>query len=82
MQWKDKDNFLEKNFSFDTFVQAMIFVNRIADIAEQLNHHPEISIHDYNQVRIQTTTHSEGKITQKDYDLAERVDSVFFEITK
>lgn len=82
MQWKDKDNFLEKNFSFDTFVQAMIFVNRIADIAEQLNHHPEIFIHDYNQVRIQTTTHSEGKITQKDHDLVERVDSVFFEITK
>lgn len=76
MDWQKTDNYLEKNFSFDTFVQAVDFVNKIAEIAEQLNHHPEIFLHDYNQVRIQTTTHSEGKITQKDYILTKQIDSL------
>lgn len=76
MDWQENDNFLGKNFSFNTFIQAVDFVNKVAEIAEQLNHHPEIFLHDYNQVRIQTTTHSEGKITQKDYTLTEQIDSL------
>ncbi len=74
MVWQEKNNFLEKTFSFKTFLQAIEFVNKVAEVAEQINHHPEIYVHNYNQVRIQTTTHSEGKVTQKDYVLTEKID--------
>jgi len=45
MKWKKKDNFLEKNFKFNTFSEALNFVNMVAEIAEKLNHHPEIFLH-------------------------------------
>lgn len=76
MDWQENDSYLEKNFSFDTFVEAISFVNKVAEIAEQLNHHPEILLHNYNQVRIQTTTHGESKVTQKDYNLTKQIDSL------
>lgn len=76
MKWKIKDNFLEKNFKFNTFSEALNFVNMVAEIAEKLNHHPEIFLHDYNQVKILTTTHSEGKISIKDHNLADLIDQL------
>ena len=48
----------------------MQFVNRVADAAEQANHHPDILVHGWNQVRLTLSTHSEGGITQADLDLA------------
>lgn len=74
MNWEENNKFLERNFIFKTFMQAMDFINKVAKIAEELNHHPEISLHNYNEVMIQTTTHSEKKITQKDYNLAKQID--------
>ncbi|MBM3453414.1 MAG: 4a-hydroxytetrahydrobiopterin dehydratase [Bacteroidetes bacterium] len=76
MKWKKKDNFLEKNFKFNTFSEALNFVNMVAEIAEKLNHHPEIFLHDYNQVKILITTHSEGKISMKDHNLADLIDQL------
>lgn len=76
MDWQENNNVLEKNFTFESFTQAIDFVNKVAKVAEKLHHHPEIFIHDYNQVRIQTFTHSEGKITQKDHNLAQQIDSL------
>lgn len=76
MGWQKSNKYLVKNFSFSVFSQAMQFVNKVAEIAERLDHHPEIFIHDYNQVQIKTTTHKEGKVTQKDYDLALHIDSI------
>ncbi|MFM7661030.1 MAG: 4a-hydroxytetrahydrobiopterin dehydratase [Bacteroidota bacterium] len=76
MKWKKKDNFLEKNFKFNTFSEALNFVNMVAEIAEKLNHHPEIFLHNYNQVKILITTHSEGKISIKDYNLADLIDQL------
>ncbi len=76
MDWQKNDNFLEKNFSFGTFVQAIDFINKIAEAAEKLNHHPEIFLHNYNQVRIQITTHSKKGLTEKDYKLAELIDLI------
>jgi len=76
MKWQINGLFLERNFHFDTFTQALDFVNKVAAIAEQSGHHPEILMHNYNQVRIQTTTHSEGKISKLDYDLALQIDTL------
>lgn len=72
--WHKEDNSLRKKYSFTTFKQALNFVNKVAELAEQSNHHPDIYIHNYNQVTIQLTTHSEGRITSKDYHLAHQID--------
>ncbi|MBM5789903.1 4a-hydroxytetrahydrobiopterin dehydratase [Candidatus Parcubacteria bacterium] len=74
MTWQTTHNALEKNFTFENFAQAVAFVNHVAHIAETLNHHPDLFVHDYNHVRIRTTTHDQGGITQKDHDLADRID--------
>ena len=51
------------------------FINHVAKIAEMLNHHPDLDIR-YKKLLIKTSTHSEGGITQKDFDLAEKIDEI------
>ena len=74
--WIKKDNQIIKEFSFKNFKEAIDFVNRVATLAEEMNHHPDIIIHGYKNVRLTLTTHSEGKVTDKDYQLAERIDKI------
>ena len=72
--WQQQNNCFYKNFKFNNFNQAIEFVNRVAQIAQELNHHPEILVHDYNQVKITTTTHDQGnKITDKDKTLVNKI---------
>ena len=75
--WKEKNGYLEKEFVFDDFVEALAFVFKVGVLAEKLAHHPDITIV-YNKVLIRTTTHDEGnKITEKDRKLAEMIDKVY-----
>jgi 4a-hydroxytetrahydrobiopterin dehydratase len=76
MDWKTENNKLAKEFVFADFVQAVDFVNKIVPFAEKANHHPDIYIHSYKKVRIELFTHSKGKITDKDYDLAREIDRI------
>lgn len=76
MGWKTENNNLVKEFVFSDFEQAVDFVNKIVPLAEKANHHPDIYIHSYKKVRIELFTHSEGKITEKDYDLAIEIDRI------
>lgn len=73
--WKADDGALEKTYHFDNFVAAVAFVDRLAVLAEEAGHHPDIDIR-YNRVRIGLTTHDEGGITEKDTGLAARLDGV------
>ena len=57
-------------------MSAIAFVNRVADVAEEHNHHPDILIHGWNKVRLELTTHSEGKLTDNDHAMAERIDAL------
>jgi 4a-hydroxytetrahydrobiopterin dehydratase len=75
-KWKVKDNLLVKEFEFKDFKKAIEFVNYVAEIAEQENHHPDILIYSYKKVKISLFTHSENKITDKDYYLAEKIDKI------
>jgi 4a-hydroxytetrahydrobiopterin dehydratase len=52
----------------------MAYVNRVADLAEEVNHHPDILVHGWNQVRLTLTTHSAGGLTENDHDMARRID--------
>ena len=76
MNWKEEKNKIHKTFKFNDFKEALNFVNEVGALAEQNQHHPDIYIHDYNQVDISLTTHDEGKVTDKDYSLAERIDKI------
>ena len=65
------DNALERTFELDSFVDALAFVNRVGELAEAENHHPDIAIH-YNRVTLRWWTHTAGGVTDRDRDLAEK----------
>jgi 4a-hydroxytetrahydrobiopterin dehydratase len=71
--WGREGDWLTRDLKFDNFKGAMEFVNRVADEAEAMDHHPDILIHDWNKVRLSVMTHSEGGLTEKDFKLAERI---------
>lgn len=71
--WKRKGDALTKEYSFDSFRNTIVFVNRVASLSDDLDHHPDIDIR-YDKVRLTLSTHEVGGITEKDLDLAERVD--------
>lgn len=74
--WEHSDIWLTKLFKFENFVQAVEFVNKLVPIAEKLNHHPDVTIQNYNEVRIGITTHDEGGITEMDFQLAKEFDKI------
>lgn len=72
----EKQNSLYKTFKFDNFLASMRFLNKLAIIAEKQEHHPDFLLHDWNKVSIWITTHSEGGITDWDFDLAEAIERI------
>lgn len=71
--WTRKAGALRKEFSFDSFRDSIVFVNRVATLADSADHHPDIDIR-YDTVAIGLSTHDAGGITEKDLDLAEQID--------
>ena len=68
--WTEVDKALERTFEFDDFVGSLAFVNRLGELAEAENHHPDIAIH-YNQVTVRWWTHTADGVTDSDRKLAE-----------
>jgi 4a-hydroxytetrahydrobiopterin dehydratase len=73
--WIESDGGLEKTLELASFPAAIAFVQRVAELAEAENHHPDISI-SYRKVTIRWTTHSAGGITDRDRELAQRTDEL------
>jgi 4a-hydroxytetrahydrobiopterin dehydratase len=73
--WSFKDKAIEKEFKFKSFNQALGFIVRIGLFAEQADHHPEL-FNVYNQVKIRLNTHSANGITDLDFDLAKKIESI------
>ena len=71
--WVLQDNKLCRQFIFKDFVAAFNFMNKVADLAEQANHHPNWS-NIYNKVDIALTTHDYNGVSQRDFDLAKKID--------
>jgi len=71
MGWQEVDGALQRTFEFPSFPEAIAFVNRVAELAEQENHHPDIAV-SYKKVTLRWTTHSAGGITERDRELAEK----------
>ena len=71
----DSQGALERTFELPSFREAIAFVGRVADLAEEANHHPDITI-SYKKVTLRWTTHSAGGLTDLDYELAARTDAL------
>ena len=73
--WIRAGNTIERVFHFENFVQAMKFVNQIADAAESANHHPDILIN-YNKVTLTLVSHDSGGVTQRDVRMAGKINEI------
>ena len=73
--WQRNGTGIQRVFRFADFKQAMQFVNRIADAAEQANHHPDIDIR-YNTVTMALVSHDSGGVTQRDVRMAETINKI------
>jgi 4a-hydroxytetrahydrobiopterin dehydratase len=65
-----------RNYTLEDFVDAVAFIDRVAVLAEQANHHPDILLHGWNKVRLTLSTHSEGALTEADFRLAAQIDGL------
>jgi 4a-hydroxytetrahydrobiopterin dehydratase len=74
--WILEENQIAKQFQFKDFAEALSFVNKVGAEAENMDHHPDIFIHSWNKVKITISTHSEGGITKKDFELAEKIEGL------
>ena len=72
-EWTIQNELLVKEFVFSTFQDAINFVNVVAKIADEADHHPDIFI-SYNKVKISLITHDLGEISEKDYSLAKTIE--------
>jgi len=75
--WNYKDRQIGKLYELNNFKEALNFVNKIGEAAEEMNHHPDIFIHSWNKVKITISTHSEGGVTEKDFILANKIEKAF-----
>ncbi len=73
--WKRNGIAIERTLQFGNFVQAMDFVNQIAEAAEAVNHHPDIHI-SYNKVTLELVSHDSGGVTQRDVRMAGKINEI------
>lgn len=74
--WSLVDGHIEKSYQRKNFLDAVSFIQQIATIAESQDHHPDLLLHDYRNVRVMLSTHSAGGITQNDIDLARALENL------
>ena len=75
-QWTREGDEIVREWKFDDFAAAMAFVNQVAEVAEEANHHPDILLHGWNKVRLSLTNHSAGGLTEADFEMAARLDGL------
>jgi 4a-hydroxytetrahydrobiopterin dehydratase len=73
--WSEKDGAITKTYKHDSFAEAIVFVNAVAHLAELANHHPDIDIR-YSTITISLVTHDQGGVTDKDANLAGRIEEM------
>ena len=74
--WEYKDNSLSKLFRFKEFMDGIRFIGRVAEMAEDADHHPDMHVN-YTRVTFVCSTHSEGGVTDKDLRLAKQIEQAF-----
>lgn len=73
--WTTEDSKLKKRFKFENFAQSLDFVNKVGEIAERRDHHPDIYF-GWGYAEFEITTHDVGGLTHNDFELAEEIESI------
>jgi 4a-hydroxytetrahydrobiopterin dehydratase len=76
LPWEREGDEIVREWRFENFTEAIAFVNRVAEVAEEANHHPDIVIHGWNKVKLMMTNHSAGGLTEMDFAMAGRFDEL------
>jgi 4a-hydroxytetrahydrobiopterin dehydratase len=76
LPWEREGDEIVREWRFDDFGEAIAFVNQVAEVAEEANHHPDIFIHGWNKVRLSLTDRSAGGLTEMDFHMAARFDTL------
>jgi len=77
-KWKIDGKMIKRDFEFKDFIEALNFVNRVGDLAENEGHHPDISIR-WNKVRFSLWTHTINGLSENDFILASKIDKMHIE---
>lgn len=75
-RWRYEQNALSRSLRFREFMRAIDFINRVAQLAEALDHHPDLHL-SYTRLTLACSTHSAGGVTDKDFELAREIDRLF-----
>jgi 4a-hydroxytetrahydrobiopterin dehydratase len=75
-EWRREGEAIVRDLEFKDFAEAIAYVNRVADLAEEADHHPDILVHGWNKVRLTLTTHSAGGLTDNDFAMAREIDGL------
>jgi 4a-hydroxytetrahydrobiopterin dehydratase len=73
--WRLRGKQITRLFVFEDFADGIRFLNRVARLAENMNHHPDVDIR-YNRIKLSLTTHDEGGLTMKDFNLARSINKL------
>ena len=76
-QWRREGQAIVRDVQLADFAATIELVNRVAAAAEEANHHPDILVHGWNKLRLTLSTHSQGGLTEADFALAGRLDTLF-----
>ena len=74
--WTLEDESIQKEYELKNFTEALGFVTKVGVTAEKAAHHPDVLLHSWNKVKITVSTHDAGGITDKDFDLAGKIDEL------
>ena len=76
LAWEREGDEIVREWRFENFAEAIGFVNKVAEVAEEANHHPDIFLHGWNKVKLSLTNHSAGGLTETDFVIAARFDEL------
>jgi 4a-hydroxytetrahydrobiopterin dehydratase len=76
LPWEREGDEIVREWRFENFSEAIAFVDRVAEVAEEANHHPDIFVHGWNKVRLSLTNHAAGGLTEVDFRMAARFDAL------
>jgi 4a-hydroxytetrahydrobiopterin dehydratase len=76
LPWERAGDEIVREWRFEDFGEAIAFVNRVAEEAEEANHHPDIFVHGWNKVKLSLTNHAAGGLTDTDFEMAARFDTL------
>lgn len=74
-EWEADDAYISRTFEFETYMEGIEFVNRVAELAEEEDHHPEMDVR-FGWVEVSLTSDEEGGLTEKDFQVAQRIDAL------